>query len=407
MKFPRFNAAGIRLAMMAIALPLHAHSALTAQEVADKAERHSSKTIAAQAGIEAAQAQRELAAAWPNPELGFSFDDTGTEDESRSLQLTQRIELGGKASRRVRAATAHYRTAEATLQQTVIDVRIDAAKAFHELALAELRLREARASGDIAAQFSQALARKLAAGKVPPIDATKARLAELTAATELKNAERQHRLAQRRLEQLIGEPLPEEGHALPALPPAPPSSAEARQQLMLSPQTRLSQLRVESSEAEVGLQDGQRWPDLQLSAGVKETVASGERGGLFGIAIEIPLFNWNNSGVSAAKAKLRQAQAEQQSQLRERDLLVQSLHAELIDLVERIHLYQSDIIPAAEAAVSAARTGYDYGRHAFIDVLDAQRSLLAARSERTDLWQQYLDRLAQFERELGIGVISQ
>ncbi|AOY00232.1 hypothetical protein BJP62_07100 [Jeongeupia sp. USM3] len=401
MKFPRFTAAGIGWALAAFAAPLYVNASVPASEIADKAERHSAKAAAARAGIDDAQAQRELAGVWPNPELGVTFDDTGTEDESRSVQLTQRIELGGKAGQRVRVATAQYLTAETAMRQAVVDVRSEAVKAFYELALAELRLSEAKASNEIAGQFSRALDKKLAAGKVPPIDATKARLPALAAANDLKHAERQHLLAQRRLELLIGEALPEDKHALPELPPAPPQWPEVQQQLALSPQTRLAQLRVDASTAELGLQRAQRWPDLQLSAGVKETLDTGERGGLFGVSIDIPLFNRNSGGVSAAKARLRQAQAEQQAQQRERALLVQTLHAELLDLSERLRLYQSEIIPAAEASVRAAQTGYDYGRYAFIDVLDAQRSLLSARSERTGLWQQYLDRSAQFERELG------
>lgn len=403
MKFTTLTVSGLGWALVTFAVPIYAHAAISIEEIANKAERHSAKTTAARAGIEDAQAQKELAVAWPNPELGFTYEDTGTEDESRSIQLTQRIELGGKSSQRLRLANTQYQAAETVMRQNALDARIDAVKAYYELALAELRLSEAKASSEIAGQFSQALSKKQAAGKVPPIDAMKAKLPALTAANDLKYAQRQHNLAQRKLEQLIGEKLPEEQHILPPNLPRLPSWEMVQQQLSQSPQVKLAQFRVDASAAEVGLQEAQRWPDLQFSVGMKETIETGERGGQFGISIDIPLFNRNSGGVSSAKAKLLQAQAQQQAEHRDRELLVQTLYAELTDLQERLRLYQSEILPTAEASVSAAQTGYDYGRYAFIDILDAQRILLSARSERIELWQQYLDRLAQFERELGIN----
>jgi cobalt-zinc-cadmium efflux system outer membrane protein len=52
---------------------------------------------------------------------------------------------------------------------------------------------------------------------------------------------------------------------------------------------------------------------------------------------------------------------------------------------------RSEIVPGAQSAYDAASTGFENGKFGFLDVLDAQRTLLEARA-------QYLNALAQAHR---------
>ena len=54
---------------------------------------------------------------------------------------------------------------------------------------------------------------------------------------------------------------------------------------------------------------------------------------------------------------------------------------------------QRDILPGALTAFNAATTGFELGKFAFLDVLDAQRTLLLARA-------QYLRALAEAHRSV-------
>jgi cobalt-zinc-cadmium efflux system outer membrane protein len=52
---------------------------------------------------------------------------------------------------------------------------------------------------------------------------------------------------------------------------------------------------------------------------------------------------------------------------------------------------RDEILPGARSAYEAASTGFDYGKFGFLDVLDAQRTLLQAQSH-------YLTTLADAHR---------
>ena len=55
---------------------------------------------------------------------------------------------------------------------------------------------------------------------------------------------------------------------------------------------------------------------------------------------------------------------------------------------------RGEILPGAQSAYDAASTGFDYGKFGFLDVLDAQRTLLQAKS-------QYLNTLAEAHRAMA------
>lgn len=43
--------------------------------------------------------------------------------------------------------------------------------------------------------------------------------------------------------------------------------------------------------------------------------------------------------------------------------------------------FEQSILPGAQSAVDSASRGFEMGKFSFLDVLDAQRSLIAARSQ--------------------------
>ncbi|GAB3266006.1 TolC family protein [Chitinimonas naiadis] len=392
---------GIVLLTMASSHWAQAASPPKLEDLLIQAEMNSSRVIAAKAAADAAAAGYRAAGGWANPEISYSREDIGTAEPSRTVELRQRIEMGGKISLRQTIAAAEERKVQLALRQVQSDVRSEVYRAFYDLSLSELRIREARASSQIAQNFSTVLEKKLAAGRVPPVEAAKAKLPAILANEDLHSAERLHGLAVLKLEKLVGQPLPESDHPLPGLPRPPLPWEKVAETFRQSPQVLMNSAQVDIQTAELASQKAQYWPDLILSGGVKKIPATSNSSRQFGVTLEIPLFSRNSAKVAGASARLQQARADAEATALNSELQLQALHTELQSLTERIRLYQESVIPTAESAYQTAQQGYELGRYNFLDILDAQRSLLSTRSERTALWQQYINQQAEFDRLLG------
>jgi cobalt-zinc-cadmium efflux system outer membrane protein len=67
-------------------------------------------------------------------------------------------------------------------------------------------------------------------------------------------------------------------------------------------------------------------------------------------------------------------------------------------------LLEDTVIPLADESFAAARAAYAAGDGSFLDLLDAERSLLDARLERLRLGREYRIAIADLERTLGSRV---
>jgi len=109
------------------------------------------------------------------------------------------------------------------------------------------------------------------------------------------------------------------------------------------------------------------------------------------VSLPLPLFDRNQGAVLASARRVDHA----------RDGVTATasrLEAELVQAREEYAsaraqalALQGEILPGAQRAYDAASTGFEYGKFGFLDVLDAQRTLLQAQSH-------YLTTLADAHR---------
>ncbi|WP_198087225.1 TolC family protein, partial [Variovorax sp. E3] len=177
----------------------------------------SAVTMALQAnpGLSAASHEQEAteaaivqAGAWPNPTLGAQVEDLRRDNRTTTFQLSQPIELGGKRAARVTAAQRARDQAASALAGRRAEIRAATITAFFEVLTAQERLRLAQDSLGLAQTATRAAANRVAAGKVSPLEETKARVAEAGTRVELLQAEGTLRSARQLLSALWGNPSP-------------------------------------------------------------------------------------------------------------------------------------------------------------------------------------------------------
>jgi cobalt-zinc-cadmium efflux system outer membrane protein len=352
---------------------------------------------------DAADAAIVQAGAWPNPTLDAQVEDLRRDNRTSTLQLSQPIELGGKRAARVTAAERARDQAASALDARRADIRAATVTAFFEVLTAQERLRLAQDSVGLAQAGTRAAQNRVAAGKVSPLEETRARVAEAGIRVELLQAEGTLRSARQQLAALWGNPAPRFTQVEGAVDQLPGMASEAQLQGRLAdaPVVRQARLEVERRRALSDLEQAKRIPDVTVSLGAKRVPSSEiDTGGgrrnqvVVGLSVPLPIFDSNRGNVAEALSREEKARDElAAAELR--------LGADVAQATERLRsarataqTLQRDALPGAEAAYKAATKGFELGKFSFLEALDAQRTLFQVRA-------QYLLALADAHRAAG------
>ena len=138
----------------------------------------------------------------PNPEFTVQADDASKVSRSSTIELGLPIETGGKRDARIRAAGLGREVAQADLGSTELRVRSAVIAAFFDVLAAQELRTNAEDSVKIAQRATDIAAKRVAAGKVSPVEETRARVAEAGARVVLTQADSELRNARRRLASL-------------------------------------------------------------------------------------------------------------------------------------------------------------------------------------------------------------
>ncbi|SOZ39547.1 TolC family protein [Cupriavidus neocaledonicus] len=339
----------------------------------------------------------------PNPELAVSMEDTRKASRATTGQVNLPVELGGKRAARIGLAERGRELAQAELGSTRAELRAAVIARFFGVLVAQERVRLAEASVGIASQAANAAGRRVAAGKVAPLEATRASVEQANAELELAEATGALQSARQSLAALWGESTPRfaQGQGDLDVLPSRPAPAALQAALADSPLLEASRLAAERSRAEVAVQRSRQYPDVTVSVGAKRDNEANRNMAVLGVAIPLPLFDRNQGNLYAA---LRRADGAQDAHAATRVRLqgeLQQASTQLSVSRAAAQTLQASVLPAAEQAYAAASRGFEAGKFNFLDVLDAQRTLFQARIRYLDVLARTYDAAASIDRILG------
>ncbi|MET0267121.1 MAG: TolC family protein [Duganella sp.] len=360
----------------AVAAPLTLEQAITMALATSPELRSAAQSVAI------AEGATLQAGALPNPEFSFLREGMQKASRTQTYQLSQALELGGKRGARI--AVADYDRALAVGDVAVgrAGLRADVITAYMEALTAQERVDLARASLKLAANASNAAARRVTAGKISPLEQTRSNVAESSAKLELSQALSELTLAYRSLTVLWGSTAAlDRALVMPDIERVQVPALETLQaQLDASPQMQRARTQIAREEAQVKLERAQRIPDLTVTVGSKKDYETGRSQTVVGLAVPLPLFNRNQGNLLSALRRVDKAKTEVEvEQLRLSQALF-SAHQRAELSQQQITAMRQEILPAAQQAFDAAVTGFELGKFGFIDVLDAQRTLFQNRA---------------------------
>ena len=355
--------------------------------------------------VRATEAALLQADAWPNPVLEIGADNLSNArkaeagDRTRSLQIGQLIELGGKRAARLRLAETGRDLANWDYEAKRIAVLAQVAQRFVDVLAAQQRETLTEEIFGLARQVADTVTKRVQAGKVSPVEETKARLALAATEVELEQAKRELVSARKALGALWGNSNPSFRTAIGDLAqrvPLPGYELLA-DRMRNNPELARWTSEIARRQAGVEAERAKAAPDITLSAGVTRFSQFDDRAYMVGIAIPLPLFDRNRGGILEASRRLDKADDERRATVMRLDTELAHAYQRLAGVDKEIQILRTTLLPGAQSAFDAATKGYGLGKFGFLDVLDAQRTLFQSRS-------QYLRALADYQR--GVSEIE-
>lgn len=331
----------------------------------------------------------------PNPELSMNVENIGNVQplsgdinsqksvaqevvqQLTTIRIYQLIELGGKRAARVSAASLGEELASQDYEVRRVELIARVANVFTEVLAGQERLRLAEENVQLAQKVVTMVSKRVQAGKVPPIEETRAGVVLSTTRIELEQARRDLAAARKRLTLLWGNASPQFNKALGNLESsvALPDFEALSNHILVNPMALRAMKNIEQRKALLEVEQTRRIPNLTVQAGVVHHAVLGGNTAIAAVIVPLPLFDRNQGNIQQAHQRVDKAIDEQAAtELRLKTELTQAYEA-LSAAQRETSILRDEIIPAAKSAFEVTNKGYELGKFGFLEVLDAQRTL--------------------------------
>ena len=245
-------------------------------------------------------------------------------------------------------------------------------------------------------------------GRTTPAEESKVKVALTNSRIELDRLQRTFSSIQSQLNSLLGtigknfEPAA----VLFENIPEPPARDEITGNIAGLPSIKLIQNEVNIRVAMLELEKSLAVPDLTISGGVRYLNELKTNSFVAGISMPLPFFNRNQGNIQAAEVRLEQMDAIKNKQRLNAAAELNTAYNNLLSAYNNSQQLKNNIIPEAENAYDRTRQGYIQGRFAFIDLLDAQRTLFETQKQFLLELSDYFNSLIEVENLTGKNIIK-
>ncbi|TWB29740.1 TolC family protein [Nitrospirillum bahiense] len=359
---------------------------------------------AAEARAAAAQGDVMQAGVLPNPQFSLQTENLagsgpyrGTRAMETTIGLNQLVELGGKRGSRRAVATAAESRARLDADIVRLDLVRDVRVAHAALLAATARRAIVEEQRGLAAETARAVAARVRSGHDSAIQEDRAATDLRQAEIEAARAVRDETAARRSLALLVGGPVPPlDPAALRDLGAALPVAAGGT-----TPDVARWRAEVGRTRAAIAVEQARAVPDVTVGAGVRRFNDGRDTALVLGVTIPIPAFDTNRGGIHRAYQESTEAEMELDRATRDQDTALAIARDRVAVARAEAETLAGQVVPGAEQAAAATREGYRQGKFPYLDVLDAQRTLLAARLTLVAAYQDYHQSRADLDRLTG------
>jgi len=352
---------------------------------------------------------------FPNPQVQINVQDvavsgnfSGYRQSQATIWLSQLVELGGKRIARLRAGNLSGRLAAWDYETKRMDVLTQVSKAYVEVLKAQQQVRLEEDRVGLGEKFLSAVAERVRAGKVAALEKIKAEVALSSMQIQLEKARRELTIARQNLSSIWGSPQPVFEYAvgdLFSISPVP-SFEQVKVRLVNNPDLERWTTELEQKQAVLDREQSKGIPDVELSGGFRHIEQTNDKTFLFAVTIPLQLFNRNQGNIEEARHRLAKAGAEKRTAAIKLTKTFLAAYNKVDFTHSQVIAIQTKILPGAQKAYDGINEGYRFGKFGYLDVLDSQKTLFAAKGQYLEAVADYHKAVADVERLTGSPLTS-
>ena len=364
---------------------------LTLREAAALALLHNPKLAAFAWNVRAAEARAIQAGLSPNPRAGYNAENFAGPNGNdllfrQTIRLSQVIELAGKRRKRLDLARADQRLTAWDYEAQRLEVVTQVAQRHVTVVAAQARIELERRTLRLAEQVHAIVNQRVEAGVVPTAERDKAAVRVSLVRIALDRAGHALGAARQALASTWGGPVPTFHQAVGNLDEPLPVPKQEQLMTMARNNPRIARWsdEIEQRHLAIKLAKANTIPDINAGGGVRHFPDAEDVAAVVEFSVPIPLFDRNQGEVLRARYDLGKAKVLQQAAeaaLREE---LAAAHADFASAVFALHTLRNETLPAAKSAFEAANEAFEHGQTDYIDVLDAERTLVEAERQLID-----------------------
>ena len=383
------------------------------------AERSSPRLSAARELARAADARVPAARRPPDPQLQLGWMNYSLPElrpmrtlGMTQLQLMQMVPVAGKLRLAGRAASWQSRAAMERAGDARWEVRAQVAMAFYDLYAADRSLEVAGETRRLVADIERVARSMYAVGDGSQADVLRAQVESARMDEEITRMSAMRTAMAARLAAALNSA--DTAYASPALPAFPDTlpSLDSLQRLALAerPMLRAGAAALRAADESARLAAREIWPDLTVGVqyGQQRGEMGTERMGSLMVGASVPIFARSRQLAMREETQAMRAMAAADLDAMRADTRgrVAERYADLVRARRLLALYETTILPQAQAAVTSALASYRVGRTTFMALLDDQMTVNRYRQESYALRAEQGKALAELEMLVGRELVD-
>jgi cobalt-zinc-cadmium efflux system outer membrane protein len=342
--------------------------------------------VSARSQISAAQGRLQQSKYLQNPTLSLELENFGRKEDASPGEMTlgieQPFELWGKRGNKKKMLQAELEAVGGQTEALMLELYSQTSQAFVELLGIQQNLEYSQRRLELAIKIEEAVGTKHSSGAVSKAELLRAQSEKNLVQLDVNRTESNLVAAKIALASLWGS-MAVNGRAVGSLEWwMTDFSQDALVTLVESnPEIKSLKANVTARQAEIQLSKAFGKPDISFGAGYRRLYDDNDNSFLVWSAIPLPLFDRNKGAILESRANLSMAEAEL---ILARQRLSKDLKGRLAKLSvirNSARTIRDRILPTAEQAVVEIDQAYQLGSQAYINVLDAQRTLAEIESQ--------------------------
>jgi multidrug efflux system outer membrane protein len=386
-------------------------------ELEEQALTANQNLAAAAARVKEARAiqQATRAGLFPTIDAGFGptrekvsptslFEPDGVDAPAQTVWRAQttasyEVDLFGRVSDAVSASRAQSEQSEALLRSVQLSLLADVAANYFKVRELDAQLQVYAQNVSLREQALKLVQSKFGAGDIAELDVARAKTELATARSDEMTAQRQRAVAEHSLAVLLGKTPSEFSMAVSPLqpvqiriPPGLPSSLLERR-----PDIAAAERAMAAANARIGVAKAAYFPSLSITgtAGF-EAATLGDLfkwssrafvlGPLVGTALTVPIFDGGRraGNLASARSVFDEDVANYRQQVLQAFQEVEDNLSDLRILEQQIRT-EDEAVQASTRAAAISRTQYREGAVSYLDVIDAERTVLQSQTTAVQL----------------------